>query len=403
MLDTGCWIPLPPCEGLLTAACSHPASSADGLNEKMKSRFQELVRRGTNDRELRRHHELQRRKVRLESAAVGGRELPAHDLGMSADEEVRERHDRDRCVALRRSPFPIPAVRPRACFARGRWHVEDLDAPASHSVRDARRVGVSDAELGQAHRVDGGAFTCDAARDRLASPTAERRVFVEGVDEDVGVEEYLDSRVSSSSSSQVIVGRRGAARMASRHSARLSRSPCSVFSSRTSTKRPSDSCWMSKTSPGRPFGSTMRFLESTFDVLMVGLSHRRTYPSRTPTSLISGEAVKFRATDAGFWIPRPAVAEYWSLDHLSVRRQATSGQRWRGWGGDRPLPASSLGLRRDGSRPGDGGMKLLHAPRPALLVLTPGRVVEPIAHSSQLIARVGDLASGIWHLTSEGG
>ena len=46
---------------------------------------------------------------------------------------------------------------------------------------------------------------------------AKRRVRVEGVDENIGVQKDHGSRVSSRSFSHVIVGRRGALRMASIH------------------------------------------------------------------------------------------------------------------------------------------------------------------------------------------
>jgi hypothetical protein len=102
---------------------------------------------------------------------------------------------------------------------------------------------------------------------------AKRRVRVEGVDENIGVQKDHGSRVSSRSFSHVIVGRRGAFRMASIHALLLMRSARSGFSSLMSRKRPSACCWMSKTSPARPPGKTTRFLVSTVDVLMVGLSH----------------------------------------------------------------------------------------------------------------------------------
>ena len=110
-----------------------------------------------------------------------------------------------------------------------------------------------------------------APTGRRASRSRLRR-WVRRVKQDHG------SRVSSRSSSHVIVGRKGDRRMASKHDFRLMRPVCSGFSSRTSTKRPSSCCWMSKTSPGRPFGRTMRFLESTLEVLMVGLSHQLAAP-----------------------------------------------------------------------------------------------------------------------------
>ncbi len=110
-------------------------------------------------------------------------------------------------------------------------------------------------------------------RDRGEVGMAKRRVRVEGVDKYVGVQKDHGSRVSSRSFSHVIVSRRGALLMAATHAFLLMRSARSGFSSRISRKRPSAFCWMSKISPGRPPGKTIRFLVSTVYVLMVGISH----------------------------------------------------------------------------------------------------------------------------------
>ena len=153
-------------------------------------------------------------------------------------------------------------------------HIENLDAPAAYPVGGSGRIRIPDTNLGQAHRIDGGTVTCHSIGDRLSGPLTERRVRVEGVDKYVGVQKDHGSRVSSRSFSHGIVGRRGALRMASIHAFLVIRSACSGgFSSLISRKRPSSCCWMSKISPGRPFGRTIRFLVSTVDVLMVGLSH----------------------------------------------------------------------------------------------------------------------------------
>src|SRR5688572_8796197 len=192
---------------------------------------------------------------------------------MGANEKVGERHVRKRYVGLRDPPTPVLPVCRGTDIGCRRRHIEDFNAPTAYSVGDRRRVCVTDANLGQAYRIDGGTVTCHAARDRLFCPTAKRRPRVKGVDEHVGVQKDHGSRVSWRSLSQVIVDRRGALRMASIDAFLVIRTARSGFSRRISTKRPSVCCWISKTSPGWPLCNTMRFFESTMDMLMVGLSH----------------------------------------------------------------------------------------------------------------------------------
>ncbi len=54
-----------------------------------------------------RHLESDRREVCMEAAPIRGGELPAHDPGMSANEEVRERHGRSRHIGPRYPLLPI--------------------------------------------------------------------------------------------------------------------------------------------------------------------------------------------------------------------------------------------------------------------------------------------------------
>ena len=142
---------------------------------------------------------------------------------MSPNEKVRERHGRNRHAGLRHPPFSILTVGSRALVSGGCGHVEDLDAPTAYPVGYGRWVCVSYTNLGQANRIDGRAATRDRVGDRLPRPLAKRRVRVEGVNEHVGVQKDHGFRVSSRSFSHVIVGRRGALRMASRHALLLMR------------------------------------------------------------------------------------------------------------------------------------------------------------------------------------
>ena len=218
-----------------------------------------------------RHPEWDRREVGLESTPVRSRQCKTHDSRVGADEEVRERHCR--CAGLGAASFSVPAVGPGADIGGCRGYVENLNAPSPNPIGDGGRLSVTHADLGQAHRVNGGALVRYCVCDHVSSPGAEWRFGVEGVDQDVGIEQNHDSRVSSRSRSQDMVGRNGASHIASRHASRLMGPGASGFVSRTRMKRPSFCCWMSKTSPGRPYGSTILFLESTVEVLMVGLSH----------------------------------------------------------------------------------------------------------------------------------
>ncbi|MGD8946782.1 MAG: hypothetical protein PVI62_08985 [Desulfobacterales bacterium] len=209
----------------------------------------------------------------MEPTLIRGGEFPTHDLGVRADEKVGERHDRNRCIGLRHPALPIRAVCRGTDVGRRGGHIKDLDAPATYPVGGSRRICIPDTNLGQTHRVDGGAVTCHSIGDRFSGPFVERRVRVEGVDEYVGVQKDHGSRVISRSFSHVSFGLSGALRIASIHAFLLIFALRFGFSSRINRKRPSACCWMSKTSPGRPAGKTIRFLVSTLNVLIVGISH----------------------------------------------------------------------------------------------------------------------------------
>jgi len=209
----------------------------------------------------------------MEPTLIRGGKFPTHDLGMGANEKVRERHGRNRNVGLGHPPLPIPAVCLGTLIGCSRGHIENLYAPTAYPLGDSRRVRVANTNLGQTDCIDGGTVTRNSVGNHFACPIAKRRVRVEGVDEYVGVQQNHGSRVISRSFSHVIVGCRGALRIASIHAFLLICSLLFGFSSRINRKRPSACCWMSKISPGRPAGKTILFLVSTLYVLMVGLSH----------------------------------------------------------------------------------------------------------------------------------
>ncbi len=142
----------------------------------------------------------------METTLISGGKFPAHDLGVRADEKVRERHGRNRNVGLGHPPLPIPAVCLGTHIGRGCGHIENLDAPTAYPVGGSRRVRVANTNLGQTHRIDGGAVTRNSVGDRFSCPIAKRRVRVEGVDEYVGVQKDHGSRVISRSFSHVSVG-----------------------------------------------------------------------------------------------------------------------------------------------------------------------------------------------------
>ena len=87
----------------------------------------------------------------MEPALICGGEFPAHDLGMSANEKVRERHDRNRYIGLRHSPLPILAVCLGTHIGRSCGHIEDLDAPTTYPVGGSLWVCVANANLSQAN------------------------------------------------------------------------------------------------------------------------------------------------------------------------------------------------------------------------------------------------------------
>ena len=99
----------------------------------------------------------------MEPASIRGGEFPAHDLGMSANEKVRERHGWNRDIGLRHPPLPIRQVCRGTDIGRGYGHIEDLDAPTAYPVGDSRRLCVSNTKLGQAHRIDGSTVPATAS------------------------------------------------------------------------------------------------------------------------------------------------------------------------------------------------------------------------------------------------
>lgn len=233
-----------------------------------------------------RHLQREGREIFLKAASICCGKFPSHDHGMSANEEVRKWHGGHWCTGPGRTFFPILTVCLRAYVSSRCRHIENGNAPSAYPVGHRRGLRVSHAYLGQAHRIDGGPVARHGISDHISCPAAESRVRIKGVDKRVGVQKDHRSRVSLRSLFQVIVGRRGALRMASKHAFLLMPSARFGFSRRVRIKRPSACCWMSKTSPGRPPGSTIRFLLSIFDVLMVGLSHIILWPSSLHPLLI---------------------------------------------------------------------------------------------------------------------
>jgi GYD domain len=138
-----------------------------------------------------RHLERDSREVCTEPASIRGGEFPAHDLGMSSNEKVRERHVRKRFVGLGQPAIPILTVGRGADDGRCCGHIEDLDAPTAYPVGDRQWVSVSNTNLGQAHRIDGGAVTRHGANNCLPCPLTKRRVKVESVDEHVSVQKIM--------------------------------------------------------------------------------------------------------------------------------------------------------------------------------------------------------------------
>ena len=132
----------------------------------------------------------------MEPAFISSGEFPIHDFSMGTDEEVGERHDRDRRIGLRNPPLSIFAACRGADVGRSSGHIENIDAPAAYPVGRSRRVRLADTNLSQAHRIDGGAVTRHSASDGLSCPLAKRRVNIKGEDEHVGVQQDHGSRVS---------------------------------------------------------------------------------------------------------------------------------------------------------------------------------------------------------------
>ncbi|MGD8716157.1 MAG: hypothetical protein PVG70_16515 [Desulfobacterales bacterium] len=116
----------------------------------------------------RRHFERDRGEVGMEPNLIRGGKFPTHDLGVRADEKVGERHERNRCIGLGHPPLPIPAVCLGTHIGCSHWYIEDLDAPTAYPVGGGWRVCIANTNLGQAHRIDGGAVTRNSFGDHLS-------------------------------------------------------------------------------------------------------------------------------------------------------------------------------------------------------------------------------------------
>jgi hypothetical protein len=124
---------------------------------------------------LLRHFERDGWEVCAKPASICGGEVPTHDLSMSANEKVGEWHVRRRYIGPGEPPIPVLPVGRGTHVGRSHGHIEDLDAPTAYAIGDSCRVRVSNANLGQAHRIDGGAPTRHARHDRLSCPPVKRR------------------------------------------------------------------------------------------------------------------------------------------------------------------------------------------------------------------------------------
>ena len=83
----------------------------------------------------------------METTLISGGKFPSHDLGVRADEKVRERHDRNRYIGLRHSPLPVPAVCLGTLIGRSCGNIENLDAPGTYPIGGSWRVRVANSNL----------------------------------------------------------------------------------------------------------------------------------------------------------------------------------------------------------------------------------------------------------------
>ena len=164
-------------------------------------------------------------------------------------------------------------IRDRARFRYGGGDIQDSHAPGANAISHGPWLRIANTQFSQSYCI----YRCAAGNDRFdysfVRPFIKWRVQIGYIDEYVCVEEDHGSRVSVRSCSQERVGLSGASFMAFRHASRFTGDGASGTVMRTSTTRSSFSCRTSYTSPGRPFGRTTRFFESTREMLMVGLSH----------------------------------------------------------------------------------------------------------------------------------
>ena len=88
------------------------------------------------------------REVGAEPIAVRRGDLPAHDLGVGPDEEVRQRHVRSRQAGLGTPSSAVTSVRLRADVSGSRGDVQDLHAPTADPVGNRLRLNVTNTDLG---------------------------------------------------------------------------------------------------------------------------------------------------------------------------------------------------------------------------------------------------------------
>ena len=60
----------------------------------------------------------------MKPTLISGGKFPAHNLGVRADEKVRERHGRSRNVGLGHPPLSIPAVCLGTLIGRSCGHID---------------------------------------------------------------------------------------------------------------------------------------------------------------------------------------------------------------------------------------------------------------------------------------
>ena len=129
---------------------------------------------------------------------------------MSTDEEVGERRFWRFGCGLFAPVLQIASVGPGTAGAGGGREIENDDAQSFEAFR--YRVGreISDAQLGEDHRVDGDSLSQEAIADEMGGPRMQASGGIECVDEHVGVQKDHGSRVRTRSCSQFILGVRAA-------------------------------------------------------------------------------------------------------------------------------------------------------------------------------------------------